>query len=418
VPYPTVLRALNSRNYRLFFGGQGVSLLGNWMTVTASAWLVYELSRNPFLVGLLAFANQIPVLLLAPLGGIWGDRVDRQRLMWWLNLLSGVQATTLALIALTGNISVGWLLALSTVRGLINAFEFPTRQSFIVDLVERKADLSNAIALNSSMFNVARLIGPAIAGLLIATQGPEVCYTIDALSYVAILMALLAMRRLPRRRPTRQRHPWEDLREGFRYVRRSPTLRPPLLLVPMIALAGFTSSTLAPVFARDIFHGTSVTLGQMYSAVGVGALASALLLAGRRSADGLARWVTRGSSAVVVALLGFALSPTYAISLVCLALNGFGTVLAMAGSNTLIQAHVADDKRSRVMGLFAMGQGMFPVGALLAGTIAAVAGPRVAVGIAAGVVAIAVIQFSRRANLLTGPAKPSRPAPLPSDLTT
>lgn len=416
--YPSVLRALNARNYRLFFGGQSLSLLGNWMTLTASSWLIYDLSRNPFLVGLLAFANQIPVLLLAPLGGIWGDRLDRQRLMWWLNLLSAAQSATLALFALTGHITVVWLLALSTVRGVINAFEFPTRQSFIVDLVDHRGDLSNAIALNSSMFNVARLIGPAIAGWLIATQGPEVCYAVDAISYVGILAALLAMRPVPRRRPRARRHPWEDLREGLGYARSTPALRPPLLLVPMIALAGFTASTLAPVFARDVFHGTSVTLGHMYSAVGVGALVSALLLAGRRSADGLARWVVRGGIAVVVAMVGFALSPTFEFSLVCLALNGFGTVMSMAGSNTLIQSHVADDKRSRVMGLFAMGQGMFPVGALITGGIAAFAGPRVAVGVAAVVVTLAVIAFARRAGRLAAGAHAPRPAPLPSDSAT
>ena len=418
VALPSVLRALNSRNYRLFFGGQALSLLGNWMTLTASSWLIYELSRSAFLVGLLAFASQIPVLLLAPLGGIWGDRIDRQRLMWWLNLLSAGPSLTLAVVAWTGNVSVAWLLALATIRGLINAFEFPTRQSFIVELVDRKEDLSNAIALNSSMFNVARLIGPAIAGVIIATYGVEVCYGLDAVSYIGILGALLAMRTVPRPRPLQPRHPWEDLREGFSYVRASAVLRPPLLLVPMVAVAGFTANVLAPVFARDIFHGTSVTLGHMYSAVGIGALVSAMLLANRRSAQGLAGWVVRGGLAVVIAMVGFAFSPWFYLSLLCLALNGFGTVLMMAGSNTLIQAHVADDKRSRVMGLFAMGQGMFPVGGLIAGSLAAVAGPRLAVGVAAVVMALAVVQFARRAGRLPGAPPTVRPAPLPSDSAT
>jgi MFS family permease len=396
VVFPPFLRALNSRNYRLFFGGQILSLLGNWMTLTASSWLIYELSRNPFLVGLLAFSHQIPVLLLAPIGGIWGDRVNRQRLMWWLNLASATQSSLLALIAFSGWISVGWLLALAMLRGLINAVEFPTRQSFIVDLVDEKSDLPNAIALNSSMFNVARLAGPALAGWIIATRGPEVCYGLDAVSYVGILLALLAMRTVPRRERRRQpRHPWTDLREGFSYVRRSPSLRPPLLLVPLIALAGFTANILAPVFARDIFEGGSVMLGHMYSAMGAGALVGA----------------------VVLGMAGFAVSDVFVFSLLCLALNGFGTVLCMAGSNTLIQSHVADDKRSRVMGLFAMGQGMFPVGALLTGVVAATVGPRWAVALGAATVSVAVVQFALRASRLPGAGSPTRPAPLPSDST-
>ncbi len=418
VRYPAVLHALNSRNYRLFFGGQGLSLLGNWMTLTASAWLIYELSRNPLYVGLLGFANQIPMLLLAPLGGIWGDRVNRQRLMWWLNLLCSAQSVTLALFAYTGHLTVGWLLALSALRGLINAFEFPTRQAFIVDLVAAKADLPNAIALNSSLFNVSRLIGPAIAGWLIATQGPEVCYALDAVSYVGILASLLTMRTLPRLAPAKPAHPLADLLAGWNYVRASALLRPPLLLVPLVAFAGFTTSILAPVFARDIFHGTSVTLGQMYSAVGAGALVSALLLAGRKSGDGLAHWVTRGSFALMVGQVGFALSPALPLAFVCLAANGFGAVLCMAGCNTLIQARVADDKRSRVMGLFAMGQGLFPLGSLFAGAVAAAAGPRTAIAVSALIMGVATIFFARHADRFHGDRLPSRPMPLPSDSAT
>lgn len=416
--FPAVLHALNSRNYRLFFSGQGLSLMGNWMTATASAWLIYELSNSPFLVGLLAFANQIPILLLAPLGGIWGDRGNRQRLMWWLNVLCAAQSLTLALFAYTGHITVGWLLALSVLRGMINAVEFPTRQSFMVDLVGDKAGLPNAIALNSSLFNVTRLIGPALAGWLIATQGPEVCYALDAVSYIGILASLLIMRDLPLRPPSVPAHPLTELRAGLDYVRSSAPLRPPLLLVPVVAFAGFTAGTLAPVFARDIFHGTSITLGQMYSAVGAGALVSALLLASRKSAFGLARWVVAGSAAVTVAQAGFALSPGLALALGCLALNGFGAVLCMAGCNTLVQSQVVDDKRSRVMGLFAMGQGLFPVGSLFAGMIAASAGPRTAVGVASGIMALATLHFARHANRLPGAPRARHPAPLPSDSAT
>ena len=225
MPFSTSLRALNSRNYRLFFAGQSFSLLGNWMTLTTSAWLIYELSHDPFLVGFLPFANQIPVLLLAPLGGILGDRLPRQRLMWWLNILCAAQAVTLAVLTLTDAITVGRLLALVTFRGLINAAEFPTRQAFIVDLVDRKDDLPNAIALNSSMFNAARLVGPGIAGLLIATAGPGVCYLLDAASFAAILVSLLAIHPPRRTAARRSSHPLADLRAGFEYPRPSPALR-------------------------------------------------------------------------------------------------------------------------------------------------------------------------------------------------
>lgn len=415
MPFPTALRSLNSRNYRLFFAGQSLSLLGNWMTLTTSAWLIYELSGDPFLVGFLPFANQIPVLLLAPLGGLLGDRLPRQRLMWWLNILCAAQAAALAVLTLTDQITVLRLLLLVTFRGLINAAEFPTRQSFIVDLVDRRDDLPNAIALNSSMFNAARLVGPGIAGVLIATVGPGVCYLLDATSYAAILTSLLAMR-LRDRAPRRRRgHPLADLTAGFAYARRSPMLLPSLLMVPMIALAGFAASTLAPVFARDVFGGDSTTLGFMFSAVGAGALVSAVQLARRPSPRGLARWIAVGAFAIAVGQIGFALSPALPVALVCLTATGFGTVLCMAGNNTLIQSQVEDDKRSRIMGLFAMGQGMFPLGALAAGALAAHFGPRPAVMVAAVATALAGVYFMRASRDLRPARPPRRPAPLPSD---
>ena len=419
------LRALNSTNYRLFFAGQGLSLLGNWMTLTASAWLIYELSNNAFYLGFLPFANQIPVLLLAPLGGLLGDRFPRQRLMWWLNCACAAQAATLAVLTLIGEITVGRLLILVTIRGFINAAEFPTRQAFIVDLVDRKEDLPNAIALNSSLFNAARLVGPAIAGLVIATAGPGVCYLIDATSYAAILTSILAMR-LPRRRSKSKRRssPLADLRVGVNYVRRSPGLQASLIMVPMIAFAGFASSTMAPIFARDVFGGDSITLGLLFSSVGAGALVSAVMLARRPSPDGLATWILIGSLSLALGQLGVALSPWFWFTIICMMGTGFGTVLCMAGNNTLIQSQVADDKRSRVMGLFAMGQGMFPLGSLTFGGIAAALGPRVAVAIAAVATAAAGLQFIRaRRQLHRIRARrqlhrirpPRRPPPLPSD---
>ncbi|WP_221032259.1 MFS transporter [Actomonas aquatica] len=418
--FPTSLRALNSRNYRLFFTGQSFSLLGNWMTLTTSAWLIYELSRDPFLVGFLPFANQIPVLLLAPLGGLLGDRLPRIRLMWWLNILCALQAATLATLTLFDAITVGRLLALVTFRGLINALEFPTRQSFIVELVDRKDDLPNAIALNSSMFNAARLVGPGIAGLTIATAGPGVSYLLDASSYLAILSALFLIRPPAHHRPAAQRKRLlTELREGVGYARRSPALMPSLVMVPLIALVGFAASTLAPVFARDLFHGDSTTLGYMFSAVGAGALVSAVTLARQPSPQGLPRLVAAGAFAIAIGQIGVAFSPTLPWALLCLAATGWGTVLSMAGNNTLVQSAVADDKRSRIMGLFAMGQGMFPIGSLIAGGIASSLGPRPAVALA-GVSSAAVGWFflRQRRSVASRIRPPHQPAPLPSDSQT
>jgi len=387
------------------------------MTLTASAWLIYELSNNPFYLGFLPFANQLPVLLLAPLGGLLGDRFPRQRLMWWLNCLCAAQAAALAVLTLIGEITVERLLILVTIRGFINAAEFPTRQSFIVDLVDRKDDLPNAIALNSSMFNASRLLGPALAGILIATSGPGICYLIDATSYAAILTSILAMRIPRRRRPKndRRNHPLADLRIGFKYVREHKSLQPSLIMIPMIAFAGFASSTLAPIFARDIYGGDSKTLGVMFSVVGAGALISAIMLARRPSPEGLPSWITIGAGAITLGQLGMAVSPWYYPTLVCMMATGFGAVLCMAGNNTLIQSQVADDKRSRVMGLFAMGQGMFPLGSLAAGGLAAVIGPRWTIAIAAVATAAAGLQFVRARRNLHRIRPPQRPAPLPSD---
>ncbi len=419
MPFPTSLRALNSRNYRLFYAGQSFSLLGNWMTLTTSAWLIYELSRDPFLVGFLPFANQIPVLLFAPLGGILGDRLPRQRLMWWLNILCATQAAALALLTLTDALTIGRLLTLVTLRGFINAIEFPTRQSFVVDLVDRRADIPNAIALNSSMFNAARLVGPGIAGVIIATVGPGVSYLLDCASYAGILTALLAMRPPARTPRPRNTHPLADLRAGLHYARHSPALLPSLLMVPMIALAGFAASTLAPVFARDLFGGDSTTLGFMFSAVGAGALISAVTLARRPSPAGLPRWVAAGAFAIALGQLGVALSPSLPWALLGLAATGWGTVLSMAGNNTLIQSAVADDKRSRIMGLFAMGQGMFPLGSLAAGALASAFGPRPAVALAAVGTTLAGLIFLRNRRAVAARVRPPRrPAPLPSDSQT
>jgi MFS family permease len=383
-----------------------VSLTGNWMNTTASAWLAYELSQSPFVVGLLAFASHIPILVLSPVAGVWGDRIDRRKLLIALQVLCCLQSATLAFVTFTGAVSVTWLLTLSTLRGLTNAVEFPTRQAFIVDLVTRREDLQNAIALNSTLFNLARLLGPSLAGVIIVVGGAAGCYLLDTLSYLGILAALFRMSLPPRPPAAARRHPLDELREGLRYAAASPALRPPLLLVAVMSFVAFSASTLAPVFASDVFGRDARTLGLMYGCVGLGALGGALYLSSRSGAAGLDRWVARGAFLIGFGQAGFALSPVPLLAYASLVVTGIGTVLTMAGSNTLIQASVEDDKRGRVMGLFTMGQGMFPLGSVAVGALATAAGPRVAVTAAAVVCLLAALVF-RRSLRMQRPAAPT-----------
>lgn len=395
--FPHFLRALDSRNYRLFFAGQAISLIGNWMSTTAIAWLSYELSGSAFVLGLLLFASQGPVLFFASAGGVLSDRIHRRRLLVAVNLGCAAQAAALAIVTLTGHASVSWLIGLALVRGMLNAIEFPTRQSFLIEMVGRRADLPNAIALNSSMFNVARLIGPSLGGALIVARGPAACFVLDAVSYAAILASLAAMR-LPRREaPAMRAHPLAELRAGVQYVAGRPALRATLVMVAATALAGFAASVLAPVFARDVFQGDARVLGRFYSAMAIGSLLSAGFLSTRRSSAGLSRSISLGAALVALAMTGYALSPALWLSYACMVVNGAGAVLVMAGSNTLLQAHVDDDIRGRVMGLFSMCQGAFPLGSLAAGAIANAGGPRTAVGICAGIMAVAAWAFRRSA---------------------
>jgi MFS family permease len=406
--YPHFLRALHSRNYRLFFFGQGISLVGNWMNTTATGWLAYELSNSAFVVGLVVFAGQI-LLLFSPLAGVWGDRVDRRRAIITLQVLCLLTSATLAVVTLTGHVTVGWLIGLAILRGVINAAEFPTRQSFTVELVARKEDLGNAIALGSSLFNVARLIGPPIAGAVIVLGGAGLCFVLDALSFLPIIASLLLMRIPPRPHRVADARIWEELKAGLRYAHQTVALRAPLLMVPVTAMAAFTSSTLAPVFARDIFHGDARTLGHILAAMGAGALVSALYLSSRTTTVGLSRWVARGALLNGLGQATFALSPWLELALAAMVATGMGAVLVMAGCNTLIQSHVADDKRGRVMGLFTLGQAMFPVGSLLLGLLASSIGARGALLTAALIALLTAVVFGRHVAIESVPPVASAP---------
>ena len=363
--------ALESRNYRLFFAGQIISLVGSWMTQTASLWLVYHLSSSAFLLGVVGFASTIPIFFLAPFAGVWVDRVNRHRLLVGTQVCAMLQSFALAAFALTHTIGIPHLIVLSLVQGVINAVDMPVRQAVMVEFVERKEHLGNAIALNSSLFNLARLIGPAIAGFVIAGFGPGLCYLVDGLTYVAVIVALLAMR-LPKRpaRSVRQ-HPWIELRHGFHYAFAFAPIRALIILVAAISGIGFSATVLMPVFARDVFFGDARTLGYLMSASGVGALSGALYLGTRTTVRGLGRVITLGGAAMGMGLIGFAWSRWLPLSLGCLTLMGMGGVLLMASSNTLVQTLVDDDKRGRVMSIFSMAfTGTMPVGNLLVGFLA------------------------------------------------
>ncbi|HSS50804.1 MAG TPA: MFS transporter [Thermoanaerobaculia bacterium] len=367
-----MVRALRHRNYRLFFSGQSVSLVGTWMTRIATSWLVYRLTRSALLLGLVGFAGQIPSFLLAPFAGVLIDRWDRHRLLIVTQVLAMLQSAALAVLALTGVINVWHVLALSLFQGLINSFDMPARQAFVVQMVEDRADLSNAIALNSSMVNAARLLGPSIGGVLIAAVGEGWCFFWDAVSYLAVIASLLLMRLPPRpKRQAARSKVLPELREGLAYVAASPPIRSILLLLALVSLVGMPYTVLMPVFASTVLHGGPHTLGFLMAATGVGALLGAVFLARRRSVLGLGKVIPTTAALFGASLAAFSLSRFLGLSLVLLLFTGVGFMVTMSASNTVLQTLVEDNKRGRVMSLYTMAiMGMTPFGSLLAGGLA------------------------------------------------
>lgn len=372
-----LLRALHSRNFRLFFAGQSISLTGTWMQQVAMSWLVYRLTGSAFLLGVVGFMGQIPIFLLAPVAGVLADRWDKRRLLICTQTLAMVQAVALAFFVLAGTVQVWQIVILSLLLGVINTFDIPARQSFFVDIVDNREDLGNAIALNSSMFNAARLIGPSIAGLLVATVGEGACFILNALSYLAVIVALVAIRLKPSHSDRQRRHILHELREGFRYAFGFSPIRSILLLIAMVSLMGMPYTVLMPVFARDILHGDAQTFGFLMAAAGSGALVSTIYLASRKSVLGLGRLIAAAAAIFGAGLIAFAFSSSLFLSLLFLCLTGFGAMALVASSNTILQTIVDDDKRGRVMSLFTMAFiGMAPFGSLIAGALANAIGAR------------------------------------------
>ena len=365
------LRALSHRNYRLFFAGQGVSLVGTWLTRVATSWLVYRLTGSAALLGVIGFCGLVPTFVLSPIAGVFVDRHSRHRVIVVTQILSMLQSFALAALALAHVITVAEIAALQLFQGVINAFDTPARQAFVVEMIEDRADLPNAIALNSSMFNGARLIGPSVAGVLIALVGEGGCFLLDGISYLAVIGSLLAMRVAPFARTGPEKHVLHELREAFAYVSGSAPIRSMLLLLGLVSLVGMPYTVLMPVFASDRLHGGAHTLGFLMAATGCGALAGALRLAMRKSVVGLGRVIVSMAALFGASLAAFAASTALWLSLPLLVVVGFSMMQQTAATNTILQTIVEERMRGRVMAFYAVAvMGTAPFGSLIAGALA------------------------------------------------
>jgi MFS family permease len=382
-----MLRALRYRNYRLFFSGQLISLIGTWMQSVAQSWLVYRLTGSSLLLGLVGFAGQIPVFLLAPVGGMVADRRSRHRIIVTTQTMAMLLAFVLAALTLLGHIKVWEIMLLASSLGVVNAFDIPTRQAFVVEMVNPR-DLINAIALNSAMVNGARILGPAVAGVMVAAIGEGWCFFANGMSYIAVIAGLLLMIVTPRPRSS----PHSGLRslaEGFHWVARTGPIRALLLLLGLVSLTGMPYMVLMPIFADRILHSGARGLGLLMGAAGVGALAATMALAARHEVRGLGRWVMFAAMGFGASLILFSLSHWFWLSVLLVMPAGFSMILQMASSNTLIQTMVPDELRGRVMAVYSMMfMGMAPFGALLAGAIAQHAGAPLTVRLG-GIVSLA-----------------------------
>jgi MFS family permease len=366
----TRFRALQHRNFQLFIGGQLVSLIGTWMQSTAQLWLVYKLTNSAALLGLFGFANQIPILLLASVGGYVGDRYNRLHGVIVTQTVSMILAFVLAGLTLTGLIREWEIIVIAFLVGVVNAFDVPIRQAFLVQMTSRE-DLPNAIALNSSIFNGARVVGPAIAGLAIVWIGEGWCFMLNGISFLAVIGALLAMRVSHTKPQPSTESPWQSFIQGFRFAMADVPVRSALLLLSVLSLFGLQYSVFLPIFADGILHGGAKGMGFLMSSAGVGAVLGALYFAGRTSYTGLARWIAATSMVCAIGLVVFSQSRVFLVSAGIIFLVGFAATVQMAATNTIVQSRVPDELRGRVMAVYAtMFMGVQPIGSLLAGGVA------------------------------------------------
>jgi MFS family permease len=366
-----VFRSLQYRNFRLFFMGQSLSLIGTWMQRIALPWLVYDMTKDPVMLGLVSFAGQIPTFLLAPFGGVVSDRWNKYRLLLGTQTSFTIQAVAMTVLYFSGHLQVWEIILLSIFLGAINAFDMPTRQAFMIQMVDRREDLANAIALNSSMVNLARLIGPLLAGVLIAVTNEGVCFLINAISYLFVIVSLLMMVVHPVTKAVQNQQVLKGLKEGFNYAFRFPPIRAIILLLGLISLVGMPYTVLMPIFAKSVLHGDSHTFGFLMGAAGIGALGGALYLASRKSVLGLEKVIPASAAIFGAGLIAFSFSRIEAVSIFLMLFVGFGMIMQMASSNTIIQTLVDDDKRGRVMSIYMMAfVGTAPFGSLIAGALA------------------------------------------------
>jgi MFS family permease len=368
-------RSLQYRNYRLFFIGQSISLIGTWMQRIAMPWLVYHMTGSAVLLGVVSFAGQIPTFLLSPVAGVFTDRWNRYKVLIFTQIVSMIQAFILAWLCLSGTIQIWEIVVLSTILGCVNSFDVPARHSFVIDMVEKKEHLGNAIALNSLMFNGARLIGPSVAGLILATTGEGFCFLLNAVSYIFVIISLLMMK-IKFREITRKISPvFKDFKEGWNYTFGYPPIKHLIILLSLVSLTGMSYTVLMPIFAKDILHGGSHTYGFLMGAAGFGALMGALFLASRESVLKLGRIVPASTILSGAGLIALSFSTYFPVSLILMVFVGLGMMMQAAATNTIIQTITDDDKRGRVMSFYTMAiMGTAPFGSLLAGTLAKIAG--------------------------------------------
>ncbi len=366
-----IFRAFRYRNYRLYFGGQGISLIGTWMQRIAMGWLVYRLTNSMFLLGFVGFLSALPMLFITPFAGVLVDRINRFQIVLWMQILATIQALILWLLVFTNTIQIWQIIVLSIFLGLVNAFDMPARQSFVVEMVDKKEDLGNAIALNSTMFNGARLIGPTVAGILIASTGEGVCFLVNAITFFAVIIGLLLMKIKEHKIEPQKSHIFKEMQQGFHYTFSFMPIRSIILLLTLISIMGMPYAVLMPVFAGQILHGGPQTLGFLMASAGVGAIIGALYLASKKTVFGLDRIIPISAGIFGIGIITFAISRMFLLSALFMTLVGFGMMVQMASSNTVVQTIIDDDKRGRVMSFYTMAFiGTAPFGSLLAGSVA------------------------------------------------
>lgn len=396
-----LFRALKYPNYRLFFVGQSISLIGTWMQHVAMAWLVYQLTHSAFWLGVMGFAGHIPYLLFSPLAGVLADRWNRYRILYLTQILSLVQAIFLALLTLTGVIQLWHLIALVFVLGSINAFDIPTRQSFFVELVGNKKDLGNAIALNSSMFNFARLVGPALAGIVIAVAGEGICFLINATTFLPILLALSLMKVSKQKKKLSPAPVWHSFQAGFRYIFGFPPLRSILFLMGFVGFIGMPFTVLFPVFASEILGAGPKTYGFLVASAGVGALVGALTMASRKNVLGLEKLIALCCCLFGLGLMAFAYSKFLVLSVLILFFVGFALMIQMSSTNIVFQTIVEDDKRGRLMSFYSISIiGTSPFGHLLIGALASKMGAPLTLSLCGFAIFVAALLFAKKLPML------------------